>query len=254
MTKNRLSRPRFSNYFRSRGAGMISVGRRRRQPEVMDQPGLCPQRHAVALRGLARLNFFGSVGVLWGQLVALARRHPGQPLRVLDLATGGGDIPLRLWRRARKANIALHIEGCDLNPFAVAHANAAAARAGADVRFFVHDAIRGGSLPGYDAAISSLFLHHLDAGEAVAFLRLMAASGRHVLVNDLERSRLNFAMVYLASRLLTRSPVVHVDAPRSVEAAFTPREALELAEQAGLSGATVERRWPCRFLLAWERR
>ena len=43
------------------------------------------------------------------------------------IATGSGDIPIRLWRRARQANIPLQIEGCDLNPFAVEQATAAAA-------------------------------------------------------------------------------------------------------------------------------
>jgi SAM-dependent methyltransferase len=231
---------------------MVTLGQRRRRPEVMDQPGLCPRRHAAALRGLARINLLGSAGVLWPPLKELALRRRGRPLRVLDLATGGGDIPIRLWRRARKANIPLQFEGCDRNPFAVEQAMAAATTAGADVRFFVHDAVHGGPLPGYDAAVSSLFLHHLEEDEAVTFLRLMADTGRLVLVNDLERSAPNFAMVYAASRLLTRSRVVHVDALLSVEAAFTPEEALKLAERAGLTGATVVRRWPCRFLLSRE--
>jgi hypothetical protein len=30
-------------------------------------------------------------------------------------------------------------------------------------------------------------------------------------------------------------------------------EALDLAQRAGLQGATVSRRWPCRYLLSWER-
>ena len=40
-----------------------------RRPEVMDQPDLSPARHAGALRGLARINFFsGSAGTLWPPL------------------------------------------------------------------------------------------------------------------------------------------------------------------------------------------
>ena len=81
----------------------------------------------------------------------------------------------------------------------------------------------------------------------------MADTARLVLVNDLERSAPNFAMVYAASRLVSRSPVVHVDALLSVRAAFTPGEVRALAERAGLTGATVVRRWPCRLLLTRER-
>jgi hypothetical protein len=76
---------------------------------------------------------------------------------------------------------------------------------------------------------------------------------RLVLVNDLVRGPAAYALAWLGTRLLTRSPVVHLDGPRSVAAAFTLREARELAERAGLHGARIDRRWPCRYLLAWRR-
>jgi hypothetical protein len=53
--------------------------------------------------------------------------------------------------------------------------------------------------------------------------------------------------------VLTTSAVVHVDGPRSVEAAFTLEEVRALADQAGLENATLARHWPYRFLLAWRR-
>jgi hypothetical protein len=137
---------------------------------------------------------------------------------------------------------------------AVAHARQAAERAGLAVRFFLHDAVHSHPLEGCDAAVSSLFLHHLSEEDAVAFLRRMAGAARHlVLVNDLVRSLPGLALAHLATRLLTTSGVVHTDGPRSVEGAFTCAEILTLAERAGLAGATVVRRWPCRFLLQWGR-
>jgi 2-polyprenyl-3-methyl-5-hydroxy-6-metoxy-1,4-benzoquinol methylase len=221
----------------------------------MDQPGLSPARHAGALRGLARINFVsGSAGILWPALRGLALEVAPRPLHVLDVASGGGDVPVRLWRRARHAGLDLHIEGCDVSPVAVEHARATAARRGAEVRFFVHDALQGPAPAGYDAAVSSLFLHHLSEDEAVAFLgRLAAAVGRLLLVNDLARSWAGLALAHVGARLLSASPVVHIDGPRSVASAFTPAEALALAGRAGLHGARVVRRWPCRYLLSWKR-
>jgi 2-polyprenyl-3-methyl-5-hydroxy-6-metoxy-1,4-benzoquinol methylase len=226
-----------------------------RRPEVMDQPGLSPARHAAALRGLARINLLsGSAGILWPPLRDLAREVAPRPLRVLDFATGGGDVPVRLWRKARREGLDLQIEGCDVSPVAVEHARAAVARSGADVRFFVHDALRDSPPAGYDAAVSSLFLHHLSEEDAVAFLRRLAeTAGRLVLVNDLARGWAGYALAYVGTRLLSASPVVHTDGPRSVESAFTSSEALGLAGRAGLRGAAVERRWPCRYLLTWRR-
>jgi SAM-dependent methyltransferase len=232
---------------------MPFLSRRRRRPEVMDQPDLSPSRHAHALAGLARINLLsGSAGILWPALAALARRrHPG-PTRVLDLACGGGDVAVRLWGRARRAGLSLQLEGCDRSPVAVELARDRAARAGADVHFFPHDALT--DLPaGYQAVTCSLFLHHLDDDEACGLLRRMAAAAPLVLVNDLRRGLAGLLLAHLGSRLLTRCDVVHTDGPRSVEAAFTVPEVRALAERAGLAGAAVARRWPCRLLLTWER-
>src|SRR5438270_753420 len=78
---------------------MLFLRTRRRRPEIMDQPGLSPARHARALRGLARINFFsGSARILWRPLAELGRELG--PLRILDVATGGGDLPVRLARKA----------------------------------------------------------------------------------------------------------------------------------------------------------
>jgi 2-polyprenyl-3-methyl-5-hydroxy-6-metoxy-1,4-benzoquinol methylase len=234
---------------------VIPLSQRYCLPEVMDQPGLDPCRHVRALRGLARINFWsGSARILWPPLADLARRLHPRPLRVLDVATGGGDVPIRLWRRARRAGLDLEVEGCDVSPVALEHARSCADRAGAVVGFFPLDAVRDPIPPGYDAVVSSLFLHHLDEDQAADLLRQMAAATRHlVLVNDLERCWAGLALAHLGTRLLSTSAVVHTDGPRSVRRAFTRDEARALAEQAGLRGATVSRRWPFRYLLAWGR-
>jgi hypothetical protein len=80
---------------------------------------------------------------------------------------------------------------------------------------------------------------------------MAAAARRLVLINDLRRSAGGWLLAYVGTRLLSASPVVHTDGPRSVAAAFTPVELRQLAERAGLAGATVVRRWPFRLLLTW---
>jgi 2-polyprenyl-3-methyl-5-hydroxy-6-metoxy-1,4-benzoquinol methylase len=224
---------------------------RERIPELMDDPGLDPAEHRRALEGLARLNrFSGSAGALWPSVRKFASELK-RPVRLLDIATGSGDVPRALLARATRTKIALEIEACDISATAVAEA----AHESSAIRFFAHDAVRNPLPSGFDVVTCSLFLHHLSEDEAVALLTNMEGATRHlILVNDLSRSRFNYAAVWVACRVLSRSRVVRFDGPASVRSAFTPREALELAERAGLSGATVRARFPCRFLLAWERR
>ena len=222
----------------------------------MDDPVLEPQRHLHALRGLERINRWSRSGqIVWLPIWALAQETGTRSLRVLDIATGAGDVPIRLWHRARRANVHLRIDGCDRNLRAVAFAAQRAARAQAEVRFFQWDALADETPPGYDVLISSLFLHHLDNEQGVRLLKHMTqAAGRMMLVNDLVRSAMGLALAYVGTRLLSTSDVVHTDGPRSVQAAYTIDEVHTLSRRAWLDGYTVTRRWPCRFLLTWRRR
>lgn len=234
---------------------LFALARRERIPELMDDPGLDPVEHRRALAGLARINrFSGSAEALWPPLAELARGSQG-PVRVLDIATGSGDVPIRLGQKAGRAGLShMAFHGCDVSPTAVAHATGSANRAGVNATFFEHDALRDPIAGQYDAVICSLFLHHLSEGDAQTLLRRMKdAAGRLVLVNDLARSRFNYLAVWVACHSLSRSRIVRFDGPASVRSAFTPREALDLAERAGLEGASVRPRWPCRFLLSWRR-
>ena len=232
------------------------AGTRRLEPEIMDQPGLTVERHHHALRGLERINrWSGSVRLFWPALRRLAEEISPRPLRVLDVGSGGGDVLRQLCRRAQRSGVPLLLQGCDRSAAAVGYAQERADAAGADLRFFAHDVLANDLPDEYDAVVCSLFLHHFDEGQAITILRRMAAATRGlVLVNDLRRCFTGWLLAHVAGRLLTTSPVVHVDGPRSVAAAWTRAEALHLAERAGLHGATVRRYWPYRFLLSWRRR
>jgi 2-polyprenyl-3-methyl-5-hydroxy-6-metoxy-1,4-benzoquinol methylase len=234
---------------------IVSLTHRRLQLEIMDQPGLDPARHWHALRGLARLNWLsGSAGILWPPIRELAREIKSGPLRILDVACGGGDVSIGLYRRAAQAALAIQIEAADISQNALTYARRQAETAHAPIHFFQVDALAEDFPKTYDVVFSSLFLHHLTDEQAVNLLRHIDSAARHmVLINDLARSRLGWTAAYVVTRMLTTSDVVHTDGPLSVEGAFTPEEALALAHQAGIHGATVARRWPFRFMLSWRR-
>jgi 2-polyprenyl-3-methyl-5-hydroxy-6-metoxy-1,4-benzoquinol methylase len=224
------------------------------QPEIMDAPDMMGERHEAALRGLERINAWsGSTRILWPELARLARER-GRPITVLDAATGAGDVPIRLWHLARRAELDITLHGIDRSASAIDFAQRRANQRNANLRFSVADALNQSLPEDYDVVMCSLFLHHLSDEEAEAFLKRAAAAARClVLVNDLRRCASGWLLAFAGSRVLSRSPIVHIDGPLSVRAAFTPAEVRDLAHRAGLTGATVTRSWPCRFLLTWRR-
>lgn len=217
----------------------------------MDEPDMDPVLHRQALAGLARLNVVGrSAAILWNALRPLRSRD--KPLRILDLACGGGDVAIRLARLAARSGLPWTIVGVDKSETALRTAAQGARSRGMDVSFSSCDVLAD-ELPGnFDVVMCSLFLHHLRKEQALELLAKASRSTRlRLLISDLNRSRFNYAMTWAGCHLLTRSPVVHVDGPISIQAAFTCQEARGLAEEAGLQGASVESRFPARWLLQW---
>lgn len=231
------------------------LSRRDRQPELMDDPALDESLHRQALRGLERVNRISGIArLLWRTVRPLCDEVRGRPLRVFDVGCGGGDIILGVWKRARRAGRPIEIGGCDVSPKALRLSAERARAAGASAEYVTVDVLRDPLPRDWDVMYCSLFLHHFDEPQGVCLLQNMGHSARKmVLVNDLIRDRLGYLLCWWGVRVLTRSPVVHVDGPLSVRAGFQPREVLEMAAQAGLQGARLTRHWPQRLLLTWRR-
>ncbi|MFG0262693.1 MAG: methyltransferase domain-containing protein [Novipirellula sp. JB048] len=224
------------------------------QPELMDDPALPRAEHELALAGLARLNrFSGVAGVMYRRLRGLARDR-SRPLRVLDVASGAGDVPVHWARRAKREGIEMQITALDISSVAIAAQQQRAAQAEVAIRSEQWDCLNQPLPSGFDVVTCSLFMHHLDEAQATFLLRSMyAATDRAVVVCDLERSRLNLGLVGLAAHLLSRSRVVHTDAVLSVQGAYRRAEFRRLAEAALGIPVMMRGAFPCRFIASFHK-
>lgn len=222
-----------------------------RMPELMDALDLPAEVHQQALLGLARLNRVSGVsGKIYKHLRRLAVARPNRRLRLLDVASGSGDLPIDWAVRAKRDGIDLQIATTDFNETAVEVQLESAKRAGITIDAIQHDCMTETLPSGFDVVISSLFMHHLDRYQASSLLRSMQqATDGSIVVCDLERTRVNLALVALASRGLSRSPIVHHDATVSVRSAFTMSEFETLATEALARPVRIRRLFPCRFLM-----
>ncbi|MBV8781999.1 MAG: methyltransferase domain-containing protein [Phycisphaerae bacterium] len=223
--------------------------RRRLVPEIMDSAALSAERHALALDGLRRINRLSGIA---GQLLDPILRFAGHStIRLLDVASGGGDVPLALARALRQRGMPVELTLFDRSDVGLAKARAI----DPNVRTYIGDAAE--SLPddGFNIVTCSLFLHHLDRETAIGVLSNMRqVTHGLLLVSDLRRCVGGLIAAEVICRLISRSDVVHYDGPASARAAWTIEEFRSMADSAGLSGATIRRASPFRMLLQWTRR
>ena len=195
------------------------------------------------LRDLARINRrFGGTELSIRALRELVASRGGTAapidvLRVLDVGTGAGDIPTSItaasgpWRST-------HVMAVDSRPEVIEGARRV--NAALDLRKDVELAVADGrALPfdddAFDVAHASLVLHHVEPGDAVAFLRELARVARlGVVVNDLARGPHFWLGAWLILHMITRNPWTLHDGTLSVRRAYTRAEARALLVEAGL--------------------
>lgn len=210
--------------------------------ELLDHPAPLSELEAN-LGDLARLNrYFGGAWVTRSHLVQLLGTRRGEAVTVLDVGSGGADIPIDLVRWARRRGLPLRVIAADRD-YRILEVARRRAAAYPEIRFVQADGLR---LPvragGVDAAISSLTLHHLEPDEAPGLLREMARVSRHgFVVNDLMRGRVAYALVWLATRLFAWNRMSRHDGPLSVLRAYTSREIVALARRAGIPRIRITR-------------
>ena len=198
----------------------------------MDRPQPVTAELRSDLRNLRQLNrHFGSYALT----TYFLRRwiKPGTHLRVLDLATGSGDIPRLVIDYARKVGATVTVEAVDQQNSTVEIARDLSADY-PEIEFKQGDALHFGEDGQYDIVLSSLALHHFDEADAVRVLeRCQRLSKRFVLVSDLRRGLLASVGVYLLTALIYREPMTRTDARLSAARSFSFREFGSLAERAG---------------------
>jgi ubiquinone/menaquinone biosynthesis C-methylase UbiE len=206
------------------------------QEEAMDRPELFPQFLAGDLHNLEVLNtWFGGRGVVTRRLNRFLTGRPGaEPLSILDIGSGAGDLCRAMVDRCRTRGRPVRLCSLDLHPEIQSFARERSRRHYPEIRYVRGDATQ---LPIRDASVDlvccTLALHHFAEPDAVRVLSEMRRVARgQVFVSDLERSRAAYVAVWFATRFTTNE-MTRRDGPTSVARAFTGRELLTLATRAG---------------------
>lgn len=233
---------------------MLSVPRlseRLDRPERMDDPGEDPGTLIRSLRYLAWTNrWLGGRRAVMRPVKSMLNRAPASDrcLWILDVGTGGGDIPRALLKWCRKAGIACRVVAAELHPVSARYARERS-KGFPELTVIRAD---GRRLPlqrrSFDLIICSNLLHHLSDEEVIPFLNhLPNLSARWLVVSDLLRRRR--ALFWIRLLTLLANPISRHDGPLSVRRALTLEEARAVADDAGLEGLRLEESFGQRFVL-----
>jgi len=198
----------------------------------MDRPQPVSSELEKDLRNIRQLNrFFGSHRLV----LHFLRRwiKPGDHVRIVDLATGSGDIPRLIVDRTRKIGAKVEIAALDQQSATIEIARKLSADY-PEISFVEANILEWQPADPYDIVLCSLALHHFSDEDAVRLLRrCRELSQKFVLVSDLRRGLLATIGVYLLTALIFREPMTRYDGRVSAARAFSFAELDDLAGRAG---------------------
>jgi hypothetical protein len=219
-------------------------------PELMDTECKDEADYAACLADLAQVNTvtLARRPTLAWLTEALRRRKRDEAVSIFDVAYGHGDMLRTIARWATRRGARVRLGGIDLNPSAAATAQAASPGLALDLA--TGDVLSHIPMPPPDYIISSLFTHHLDRSQLIAFLRWMELHAQHGwFVNDLERHVLPYYGFKLLGWVMRWHRFVRHDGAVSIARAFRPEEWRDLLIEAGVPGR-VHRRFPFRLCVS----
>ena len=210
----------------------------------MDRPQPVTRELERDLANLRSFNrWFGSHRLIRHFLQLWLR--PNGKARVLDIATGSGDIPRLIVDHARRQNVLVQIDAIDQQESTIEIARGLSA-AYPEINFYCADLFEWNLSPGlkldglkpssfpYDMVLCSLALHHFSNDDAVRVLqKIRDLSTARILVADLRRARWLSCAVYFVTATMYRDEMTKTDARLSAARAFSFLEMRKLAERAG---------------------
>ena len=223
------------------------------EPEDIDDPAQPFAELERSMRDVALTNrLFGGTQTIISHVARLLRDVPaGSSVRILDIATGSGDIPHALLDWGKKRGLALTVVAVDNHAGMLRMARETAP----GVSLVQADALALPFAPrSFDLALCALAFHHLGFEASARLLADMdSVTTRGFVVSDLRRDRPTLWGVQASMAALRVHPFTRHDAPASVRRAFTPPEYRKMVGLAGVPDVRLYAHWYFRVALVQDK-
>ncbi|MUK03113.1 methyltransferase domain-containing protein [Vibrio cholerae] len=191
--------------------------------EEMDRPDCDPRKLD---RTYAQFGVVNAVVSGWRRTYASLVRptlSPGRTNTLLDIGSGGGDLPRALVRWARRDGLTLEVTAIDPDERAHAFATSRPPLPGLSFRRALSsELVAEGAV--FDAVVSNHVLHHLDRSALDSLLDDTERLARRVAVHsDIARHPVGYAL-FSAGTLPLPGSFIRQDGLTSIRRSYTPDE------------------------------
>ena len=226
-------------------ASRRDLSRRSAESEWLDDAGVGSAELKLVLRDLARFNgaMLGHRPVIAWLRRAIRDAPRDEPLTVVDVGCGYGDLLRAIRRWSRKRGLNIRLVGLDVSRETIDIARAATDDAD-QIEYRVADIFDYRAAEPVDFVVSSLLTHHFSDVMIVRFLRWMESTARKGwLIYDLQRHAVPYFFIGLMGKLTSLHRIVIHDGRISVARSLTRAEWQHQIASAGIAEDAVDLRW-----------
>jgi 2-polyprenyl-3-methyl-5-hydroxy-6-metoxy-1,4-benzoquinol methylase len=229
---------------------LINTKQRTEAIEVMDDFSINGKILHDTLDTLANINkWLGGNKVTLNGLKKVIKNHPKkEPLTIIDLGCGGGDILRKVANFAKKQGYTIKLIGIDANKDAMVYARQLSKNY-PEISFIDCDIFSDEfeSLQ-YDVVLTTLFLHHFKEDQIINILsRTRQKAKLGIVVNDLHRSRVAYYLFKLVC-LTIKNQMVIDDGLTSILRGFKHKELESFSKELQV---TPQIKWKWAFRYQW---
>lgn len=214
--------------------------------ELLDENLGTQAEIAASLRDLARINrWFGGVSTLCDLVRRVAQQTGQCRFTMLDVGAGSGESARMVREKLRRDGIEADITLLERSTQHLTASDSRSAVSGDALALPFRD-------KSFDLVACSTFAHHLEPVELNAFVNsALLAARTAVLINDVRRSVVHLALVYMGFPLF-RSRITRHDGPASVRRAYTPDEMQQILAKTNATRVEISDHYLCRMgAIAW---
>lgn len=229
---------------------LVSTKYRSEEEEIMDDLDYKGPILHDALDKLAKINqWLGGNRVTINGLKKALKNHPkNEPLTIVDLGCGGGDILRAISRYGKREGYQFKLIGIDANQHTINYAKESS-KSYHNIEFKAIDIFSEAfNQLDYDIVLTTLFLHHFKEDELVSFLKpALEKASLGIVVNDLHRHKLAYYL-FKALCITIKNKTIIEDGLTSVLRGFKRGELETISRQLK---ADYQIRWKWAFRFQW---